>query len=272
MIEIFQYDFMVYAIIGSVLSGFSCAILSNFIVLKKMEFIGNGAAHTAFGGIALAILLGLNINLFGILTAIIFAVSIYFMGEKQKIQENSAIGMLLSLSMALGIIFLSLKKGYTPEITSYLFGDILMINKGDLITLFVILSIIILTVIFFNKELKFYTFNQRMAKIYGIPVNIINLLFLITVSIVVVMSVKIVGIILITTLLITPGVMAKMWANTLNEMIVISAIFGVVSSFLGIIFSYFFNIPSGPSIVVTMFAFFVLSYFLKLTVDSLKKQ
>ncbi|AEX86482.1 ABC transporter [Marinitoga sp. 1135] len=263
MIELFSYDFMVYAILSAVLAGFSASLLSNYIVLKKMEFIGEGAAHTAFGGIALAILIGFNIDIMNIIVALLFGTTIFFIGKKGKINENSVIGMLLSFSMALGVIFLYLKPGYTPEITSYLFGDILMVTQKDVIILSVVAILILSLVILFNKELKYYAFNPRIAKIYGVPIDLIGYIFLITVSIVVVTTVKIIGIILVTSLLITPGVIAKLFAKTLNQMLIISSIIGIFSGFFGIVIAYYLNIPPGPSIVVTLFTIFVISYLLK---------
>ncbi len=263
MIEILSYQFMLYALIASILSGLSCSILSNYIVLRKMEFISDGAAHTAFGGIAVAIFFGWNMNLVSIITGILFAVFIYFVGKKGKISENSLIGMLFPLSMALGVIIMNLKPGYTPEIESYLFGDILMVNLTDIITLGIILLSVIFFITIFNKELKYFSYNERMAKIYGVPTELIRFLFLIAVALVVVTSVKIIGIILVTSMLITPGVIAKLWAKSINQMVIISSIFGLLSSFLGIYFSYYLDIPSGPSIVVLLFIFFLINYFIK---------
>lgn len=263
MIEILSYQFMLYALIASVLSGLSCSILSNYIVLRKMEFISDGAAHTAFGGIAVAILFGWNMNLVNIITGILFAIFIFLVGKKGKVNENSLIGMLFPLSMALGVILMNLKPGYTPEIESYLFGDILMVNLVDIITLGIILISVVLFVSIFNKELKYFSYNERMAKIYGVPTELIRFLFLIAVALVVVTSVKIIGIILVTSMLITPGVIAKLWAKSINQMVVISSIFGLLSSFLGIYFSYYLDIPSGPSIVVVLFTFFLINYFIK---------
>lgn len=263
MIEILSYQFMLYALIASILSGLSCSILSNYIVLRKMEFISDGAAHTAFGGIAVAIFFGWNMNLVSIITGILFAVFIYFVGKKGKISENSLIGMLFPLSMALGVIIMNLKPGYTPEIESYLFGDILMVNLTDIIALGIILVSIIFFITIFNKELKYFSYNERMAKIYGVPTELIRFLFLIAVALVVVTSVKIIGIILVTSMLITPGVIAKLWAKSINQMVIISSIFGLLSSFLGIYFSYYLDIPSGPSIVVLLFIFFLINYFIK---------
>lgn len=263
MIEILSYQFMQYALIAAILSGISCSLLSSIIVLRKMEFIGDGAAHTAFGGIALAILLGWSINLLSIITAIIFSNAIYFISRKQKLHENSIIGMMLSLSMALGIIFISIKPGYTPEIESFLFGDILMVNLQDIIILSLITTIIIIFIFLYNKEIKYFTFNKSIAKIYGVPVNAINYALLVIISIVVVTSVKIVGVVLVTALLVTPGAASKLWAKTLNQMIIISTIIGFSGSFLGIIISYYADIPSGASIVVTLFMLFLLSYILK---------
>jgi zinc transport system permease protein len=228
-----------------------------------MEFISDGAAHTAFGGIAVAIFFGWNMNLVSIITGILFAVFIYFVGKKGKISENSLIGMLFPLSMALGVIIMNLKPGYTPEIESYLFGDILMVNLTDIITLGIILLSVIFFITIFNKELKYFSYNERMAKIYGVPTELIRFLFLIAVALVVVTSVKIIGIILVTSMLITPGVIAKIWAKSINQMVIISSIFGLLSSFLGIYFSYYLDIPSGPSIVVLLFIFFLINYFLK---------
>ena len=262
MIEILSYQFMQYALAASLLSGVSCAILSNFIVLKKMEFIGDGAGHTAFGGIALALLMGWNLNLVSIITAIIFASAIFIISKKKSINENSIIGVMLSLSMALGIIFISLKTGYTPEISGYLFGDILMVTFNDIVLLFVVFTIILMSTVFFNKELKYYAFNQRMAKIYGVPVDFIDYIFLLTVSLVVVTSVKIIGIILVTALLLTPGIIAKMWATTLNQMIVLSCFIGFLGALFGVFISYFMNIPPGPAIVVMLFGFFIVSMML----------
>ncbi|KAF2956898.1 metal ABC transporter permease [Marinitoga sp. 38H-ov] len=260
MIELLSYDFMMYAILSSILASFSASLLSNYIVLKKMEFIGEGAAHTAFGGIALAILFDFNVDIASVLTAILFGTIIYLISKKEKINENSIIGMLLSFSMALGVIFLYLKPGYTPEISSYLFGDILLVNYQDVKILSIVSIIILFLIIIFNKELKYYAFNSRMAKIFGIPINFINYLFLVIVSIVVVTSVKIIGIILVTSLLITPGVIAKMFAKTLNQMILISSVVGVFSGFFGIVIAYYIDLPPGPSIVVILFALFLLSY------------
>ncbi|WP_233186609.1 metal ABC transporter permease [Petrotoga sp. 9PWA.NaAc.5.4] len=263
MIDLFRYTFMRYALIGAILSGLSGAILSNFIVLKKMEFIGDGAAHVAFGAIAVALFFGLNMNLISILVAIIFAVAIHFLGKRDNVQESSAIGMLLSLSMAVGIILLSFKEGYVPEIDSFLFGDILMITREDLILLTILNVFIVFFIIFFNKELKYYTYNQKLSKIFGIPVDVINLIFLIMTSVAIVISVKIIGIILITALLITPGVIAKLFAKSINQMLVISIIIGIFSAVSGIIFSYYLNIPSGPAIVLVLFLIFLISYIIK---------
>jgi zinc transport system permease protein len=261
---------MLYALIASILSGLSCSILSNYIVLRKMEFISDGAAHTAFGGIAVAILFGWNMNLVSIITGILFAVFIYFVGKKGKINENSLIGMLFPLSMALGVILMNLKPGYTPEIESYLFGDILMVNLTDIITLGIILISVILFITIFNTELKYFSYNERMAKIYGVPTEIIRFLFLIAVALVVVTSVKIIGIILVTSMLITPGVIAKLWAKSINQMVIISSIFGLLSSFSGIYLSYYLDIPSGPSIVVILFIFFLINYFIKKNYKKIK--
>lgn len=263
MIDIFYYPFMRYALFGAILSGFGSALLSNFIVLKKMEFISDGAAHIAFGAIALALFLGINMNLLSIIVALVFAISIHYMSKQEKIQESSIIGMLLSLSMATGIILLSFVKGYVPEVESFLFGDILMITLEDLILLSISDIFILFFIILFNKELKYYAYNQKLSKIFGVPTNIINLIFLSITSVTIVLSVKIVGIILITSLLITPGVIAKLFSKSINQMILISVIVGVSASVFGIISSYYLNIPSGPMIVVTLFTVFLISYGIK---------
>jgi len=263
MIEFFKYPFLRNGFIGAILAGLGSSFLSNFIILKKMEFIGEGAAHVAFGAIAIALFFNLNINVVSLIVAIIFAIAIHILGKKEKVQENSVIGMLLALSMAIGIILLSFKKGYVPEIDSFLFGDVLMINEEDLKLLFIFDLVILFYIILFNKELKYYAYHQKLSKTFGVPVDFINLSFLIITSITIVISVKIIGIILITSLLITPGVIGKLFAKSINQMILISVITGFLSSALGMIASYYFDIPSGPTIVVTLFVLFIISYIIK---------
>jgi zinc transport system permease protein len=141
-----------------------------------------------------------------------------------------------------------------------------MITQEDLILLGIFDLLILFMVIFLNKELKYYSFNQRLSKIFGVPANIINLVFLTITSVTIVVSVKIIGIILITALLITPGVIAKLYAKSINQMLIISVIVGVFSSVLGIFLSYYLNVPSGPMIVLTMFLIFLIAYLLRKTV------
>ncbi len=259
--DLFRYEFLRNALIAAVMVSTVTGLFSNVVVLRKVEFIGDGAAHAAFGGIAFALLFGVNYQLTAMITAAVFAVTIGYFTRKQKISESSVIGMLLPLSMALGVIMLSFITGFTPDITGFLFGNILLVTGEDIwMLLFMNIGAVVFFVLFF-RELKYYAFDERMARHYGVPTRFLHYAVLIGISMSVVASVKIVGVILVTAFLVTPAVTSKLIAGRFRSMVMLSVIFGLAATTIGMVTAYWLDIPPGPAIVVLLFVQFLVVFF-----------
>lgn len=258
MMEMLSFEFVRYSLICGILSGVITGILSTVVVLRKMEFIGNGVAHAAFGGLALGLLLNLNLNLMAVITALAFALGVGYFSERGKVTENTAIGLMMPFSMALGVVFLSLIKGYTPDLMSYFFGNMLLVKEEDVILLSLMTLCVSIFFIVFNREILYYTFDETMSKHYGVPVNFVKYSMLILISLVIVASVKIIGIILVTSMLVAPAAISRLFSRRFKTMVLNSILMNVLSVLIGITWAYYLNVPPGPAIVITLFSMFVL--------------
>lgn len=261
--DIISYSFLRNAILAAVLVSALTGIFSSVVVLRKIEFIGDGAAHATFGGIAFGLLLGTNYLLMAAVTAVIFAVAVSYFTRKNKLSESSVIGMLLPLSMSLGVIALSFIRGYTPDVMGLFFGNILMVTSEDVWMLLVANVIAWVFFAVFYRELLYYSYDEGMAKHYGVPIGFIHYGVLIGISLSVVGSVKIAGIILVTAFLVIPAVTSKTIARSFRGMILISLGMAVVASVMGIFVSYVLDMPPGPVIVVMLFMEFLITVSLK---------
>lgn len=261
--DIISYSFLRNAILAAVLVSALTGIFSSVVVLRKIEFIGDGAAHATFGGIAFGLLLGTNYLLMAAVTAVIFAVAVSYFTRKNKLSESSVIGMLLPLSMSLGVIALSFIRGYTPDVMGLFFGNILMVTSEDVWMLLIANVIAWVFFAVFYRELLYYSYDEGMAKHYGVPIGFIHYGVLIGISLSVVGSVKIAGIILVTAFLVIPAVTSKTIAGSFRGMILISLGMAVVASVMGIFVSYVLDMPPGPVIVVMLFMEFLITFSLK---------
>jgi len=246
-------------IMVSLISG----LISVFVVLRKMSFIGAGISHAAFGGVAIGFFTGINPTITAIIYTIAVALGIELVSRKGKISEDVSIGIFFASSMALGIVLVSLSREYTVDLFGYLFGNILAITKEEvLLSLFVAIFVIGLIMLFL-KEIFLTSYNEEIARVSGISVRAINILFLIVLSVSIVISIKIVGIILVSALLVIPGATAQLFAKNVYFMIVASCGFAVFSTILGLLLSYEFDIAPGGSIVLTATVLFLIALFLK---------
>lgn len=263
MLEAFSSPFMQKAFIAGVLVSLLTGIISAFVVLRKMSFIGAGISHAAFGGVAIGFFTGLNPLVTAIVYAIAVAVGIETTVRKGKISEDVSIGIFYSVSMALGIALVSLSKSYNVDLFGYLFGNILAITDEEIVLTLVTSVVIIAVIIFFLKELFLITYNEELARVSGIRVNFLNLLFLIALSVSIVVSIRIVGIIMVSALLVIPGATARLFARGLLSMIAISCIAGLLSVIVGLYLSYEYDIAPGAGIVLTSAVIFFVPLLLK---------
>lgn len=260
---IFKYAFLQHAIIGAVLASIICGIIGTIIVEKKLVMMSGGIAHTAFGGVGMGYFLKIEPIIGALIFAIISSFGIVKIKTKSKVNTDAIIGMFWSLGMALGIIFISLTPGYPPDISSYLFGDILTVSKTDLCIMAALDFIVIFIIIAFYNSIKAYLFDEEFSKVIGIEVKLIEYIVFLLIAFSVVVLIRVVGIILVIALLTVPPAISKILTFNLREIMELSILFGVVFSLLGLLISYKFHIASGASIIIvavgTYIIFFMVS-------------
>ena len=263
MFEALSSPFMQKAFLAGLLVSVLTGIISSFIVLRRMSFIGAGISHAAFGGVAIGFFTGLNPLMTAIVYSIIVAIGIEATGKRGRISEDVSIGIFYSVSMALGIALVSLSKTYNVDLFGYLFGNILAITDEEILLTLVTSVVVTVMLVIFLKELFLITYSEELARVSGIRVKLINVLFLIALSVSIVISIRIVGIIMVSALLVIPGATARLFAKSLLSMIAVSCIAGMMSVIIGLFVSYEYDIAPGACIVLTAAAIFFLPLLLK---------
>lgn len=247
------------AFIAAVLVSVACGLVGTYVVVKRIVFISGGISHAAFGGIGLGYFLGANPILAAIPFSIVSALLMGLTSKKVKISEDTAIGILWSLGMAIGIIFINLTPGYVPDLMSYLFGSILTVPVNDLIIMFILDVIIIIMVLLFQREFQGISFDEEFSQVMGMPTTLIYLLLLSLVALSVVVMIKVVGVILVIALLTIPAAIAKQYTYNLGRMMILAVILGMILTTAGLYMSYLFNLASGATIVLVLGLGFLVS-------------
>ncbi|MEL1261577.1 metal ABC transporter permease [Leuconostoc mesenteroides] len=257
--ELTKYNFLQTALVTSILVGIMSGIIGSFIILRGMSLMGDAISHAVLPGVAVAYMLGINLLLgasaFGILAALLIGV----VTMKSKLKNDTAIGIVFSAFFALGFILISLAESAT-NLHHILFGNVLAVSDSDLITTAIVLSIVLLFVVTFYKELLITSFDNTFAKAYGLKTQIMHYALMLVLTLVTVTALQTVGIILIVAMLITPAATAYLLTNRMSHMMIVAAIFSVISSIVGLYLSFTFNWASGPAIVLTAAIFFTLAF------------
>jgi ABC-type Mn2+/Zn2+ transport system permease subunit len=250
MSDLLGFAFMQRALLAGALIGAVCAIIGVYVVLKGLSFIGAGIAHASFGGVALGFLLGINPLLTAIGFCLATAWGIGLVARKSQVKEDTAIGIFFASTMALGILFIGLMQGYNVDLFGYLFGSILAVGAEDVwITLG--LGVVVLVVVgLFFKELMFVTFDAEMAEVTGVPAGKVYFLLITLIALTVVLSIKVVGIVLVSALIVTPAAAAYQLTEDFRKMMALAVIIGVGSAVGGLLLSYPLNTASGATIVL----------------------
>lgn len=258
--EILKYTFMQYALINGVLIGILCPLIGTFLVLKNLSLIADGVAHFSFGGIALGIILGVSPNSTLLIFSLIGGLLINYMIRKSRLFGDTAIAILLSTGLAIGITIISIAKGTNFNINAYLFGSLLAVDRGELI--FVLsfgIPVIILTSIFY-KPLLYITFDEDSAKASGLPVEILNTLLVLISAITVAITIRIAGVLLASALIVIPVATGMQISKSFKGTLLSSISVGVVSIILGLFLSYYLNIAPGGAIVLVSVLIFLASF------------
>jgi ABC-type Mn2+/Zn2+ transport system permease subunit len=265
LIEPLKYDFMVRALITSFLSGIMLSVLGSFTINKNMGFMADAMAHATLPIIAVGVFFGFSISSLGAPAAIIIALLLGFIIKNTNIGEDTSIGIVFSSFFALGFVLISVLD-VSINLEDLLFGQILAVSTLDVFIIFGLSSVVLSTLFFFFKQILFYSFDPIGAQVRDLNVTFLNYLFLIILSLSIVGSLQTVGIVLVLSMLLIPAATAKLVSKTFVKSIKISAFFGGVSSVAGLYLSYYFNLPSGPTMSLVASGIFGISFILmKLT-------
>lgn len=263
MFEILSLPFMQRALVAGILVGVLASYYGVFIVQRGLGFLGSGLAHAAFGGVALGILLNAEPLWVAVPFTVIVAVGITWVKDKTKLGGDTTIGIFFSVSMALGIIFIFLKRQYTSDAFNYLFGSILSVTITDIVVPF-ILILITLMLFPFWKRWAYSSFDRELAQADRIPVQFDDYLLSVLIAVTIVVSIKVVGIVLIAAFLVIPPAASRLLNNSFSKMTVVSILIGVSTALVGLWISYYLNVPSGATIILLQATvFFIVMVFRK---------
>lgn len=256
--DILVYAFLQKALITSVIVGVICGVIGSFIILRGMALMGDAISHAILPGVAISYILGINYFYGAVVVGVLTALGIGVISEKSRIKSDAAIGIVFSAAFAIGIILITTAES-AIDLTQILFGNVLYVRTIDMWLTIIIGVILLLVVIIFFKELLISSFDETMAKVYGLKTRFIHYGIMVLLTLVTMASLQTVGVILVVSLLITPASTAYLLTNRLSTMIVLASTFGALSSIIGIYFSYVHNLPSGPVIALAATAIFLVA-------------
>ena len=263
MIEVLQLEFMRNAILAGILVSIACGIIGSYVVINKTVFLSGGIAHAAYGGVGLGYYLGLNPTFVALPFALFFAVIMGLVYRYSEQHEDTLIGVLWAIGMALGIIFIDLTPGYTADLMAYLFGSILAVSTASIIGMLVADILIILVSSFLYNEFLALSFDEEYASILSVPVQWLYLVQLALTSLTVVLTMRIVGLIMVIALLTMPVAISIQFTTRLYHTMILSSLLGTVFTLSGLYFSYIFDLSSGATIILVASTGFFLSIIYK---------
>ncbi len=259
LLEPFKYDFMIRSLITALISGTMLPLLGSFTINRNMGFMADAIAHATMPIIAIGVFFGFSISALGAPAAIFVALFLGFIIKNTNIGEDTSIGIIFSSFFALGFILISVLN-VSINLEDLLFGQILAVSTFDVVVIFALFIIVLSIFIIFFKQLLFYSFDPIGAQIRGLNTSFLNYLFLIMLSLAIIGSLQTVGIILVLSMLIIPSASAKLVTKTFTNSIKLSVFYGIVASLSGLYLSYFFNLPSGPSMSLVATGIFIISF------------
>ncbi len=248
LIEPFSLEFMQRALVAAVIVGILCAIIGCYVVLRSMAFLGDALAHSILPGVAIAYLLGANLLLGALVAAILVALGIGFFTRGGILKEDTAIGILFAAALSLGVALISSIRTYAVDLSHILFGNVLSVSPDDLLLVCILAVIVLAVVALLYRPFLVLSFDPILAQTLRLPTERLRSLLLILLAVTIVVSIQTVGIGLVAAMLVTPGAAAYLLTRRLPAMMALSALFGGISSIVGLITSYHLNIAPGPAI------------------------
>lgn len=248
-----HYDYLLYAFVACILSGITCGVIGTYVVCRRQVFLAGGITHASFGGLGIAFFLGINPILGALLFAVISAFGIEWTSERGRIREDSAIGIVWSVGMAVGALFMSLRPGYTSgDLAAYLFGSIITVTRSDAAYLALLTLVILLGSALWLRPVIYTAFDRDFARSRGIHTRTISYLMAALVAITIVLSIRIMGIVLLISLLTMPVVIANSCLKSYRSIVVAAPLIAAMGNIAGLALSYHYEIPPGTAIIFTL--------------------
>ncbi|HGN7335767.1 TPA: metal ABC transporter permease [Staphylococcus aureus] len=258
--HLFTYQFLNRALITSILVGIVCGTVGSLIVLRGLSLMGDAMSHAVLPGVALSFLFGIPMFVGALITGMIASIFIGYITSSSKTKPDAAIGISFTAFLASGIIIISLINT-TTDLYHILFGNLLAITNSAFLTTIVIGSIVLILIIIFYRPLMISTFDPTFSRMSGLNTTLLHYFVMLLLSLVTVASIQTVGIILVVALLITPASTAFLISKKLYSMMIIASLISVISSIVGLYYSYIYNIPSGATIVLCTFVIYIITLF-----------
>jgi zinc transport system permease protein len=251
--DLLAYDYLSHAFLAAILSGIACGMVGTYIVSRRQVFLAGGITHTSFGGLGIAFYFGLNPIWGATLFALIAGWGIEWSSRQGRIREDSAIGIVWSVGMAIGTLFMSLRSGYTSgDMANYLFGSIVTVTRADVVALALLVLLLVVGALCWLRPIFFTAFDREYAQSQGLPTRLISYLMSAVVALAIVLSIRVMGIVLLLSLLTLPVVIANTLSRDYRRLVVVAPLVGVVGNLIGLLASYYLEVPPGAAIIFTL--------------------
>jgi len=270
--SIFNYDFIVKGLLGAVFASITAGLAGTYVVSRRMVFLSGGITHASFGGIGIGYFLGMNPVIGAAIFGILSALGVEYLSVKQKIREDSAIGILWAFGMAIGIIFIYLTPGYTPNLMSYLFGSILSVSHADIIALGIMSAILILYFGIFYRTILYISFDEVFARTYSSYVDVFKYITTSLIALTIVLNIRMAGVVLVISLLTIPPNIAMLFTRVYYKIVFWSVLAGFIGTSAGYAISYYAGIPVGATIIFTLVIIWVIVKIATLAVMKIQKK
>ena len=260
--DIIQYTFFQNALWASLLIAIACGIVGTYIVSRRIVFISGGITHASFGGLGIGFYLGINPLLSALIFSALSALGVEYLTHSngyKRIREDSVIAAIWSFGMAIGVIFMFLTPGYTPNLSAYLFGNILTVSKVDILLMAILALVIIVVYLAGRKTIIYTAFDRDFALTQRLPVRLIEYMMMMFIAITIVLSIRLIGIMLMMSLMTIPQMTANMFTSNYNRITIASCVLGFIGCVSGLFLSYLFNIPSGAFIILVLIIIFLIA-------------
>lgn len=251
--DLVRYSYLQNALWAAILSGITCGLVGTYIVARRRVFLAGGITHASFGGLGIALYAGWNPIPGALLVAILSAIGIERASERGKIRQDSMIGIIWSIGMALGVLFMSLRPGYTSgDMAAYLFGSIITVTRGDLLALAILTAIIVVGALLWLRPIMYVAFDRNFAQSRAIAIRTVSYLMAILTAATIVLSIRIMGIILLLALVTMPVVIANLLSQSYRKIALTAPLIAVTGNLTGLVISYEWEVPPGAAIIFTL--------------------